>query len=50
MIVGAAVAAVTGFAAVSLLLRYLRTRTTRPFAVYCVVFAVITLAYWSQIR
>lgn len=50
MLMGAAVAAVTGFAAVSLLLRYLRTRTMRPFAVYCVAFAAITLAYWSQIR
>ena len=50
MLIGAAVAAVSGFAAVSLLLRYLRTRTMRPFAVYCVVFAAISLAYWSQIR
>jgi undecaprenyl-diphosphatase len=50
MLAGAAVAAVTGFAAVSLLLRYLRTRTMRPFAVYCVAFAAISLAYWSQIR
>ncbi len=50
MLMGGAVAAVTGFAAVSLLLRYLRTRTMRPFAVYCVAFAAITLAYWSQIN
>lgn len=50
MLAGAAVAAVTGFAAVSLLLRYLRTRTMRPFAVYCVAFAAISLAYWSQIH
>ena len=50
MLVAAAVAAVTGFAAVSLLLRYLRSRTMRPFAVYCVALAAISLAYWSQIR
>ena len=50
MLMGAAVAAVTGFAAISLLLRYLRTRTMCPFAVYCVAFAAITLAYWSQIN
>ena len=50
MLVGAAVAAVTGFAAVTFLLRYLRSRTMRPFAVYCVALAAISLAYWSQIR
>jgi undecaprenyl-diphosphatase len=48
--VGALVAAVAGFAAIAFLLRYLRTRTMRPFAVYCVVFAAIALAYWTQIR
>jgi undecaprenyl-diphosphatase len=47
---GAAVAAVTGFAAIAFLLRYLRTRTMRPFAGYCVLFAAVSLAYWSQIR
>jgi undecaprenyl-diphosphatase len=47
---GAAVAAVTGFAAIAFLLRYLRTRTMRPFAVYCVLFAAVSLAFWSQIR
>lgn len=50
MLTGGAVAAVSGFAAVSFLLRYLRSRTMRPFAVYCVAFAAISLAYWSQIR
>jgi undecaprenyl-diphosphatase len=47
---GAATAAVVGFAAIAFLMRYLRTRTMRPFAVYCVLFAAISLAYWSQIR
>ena len=47
---GALVAAVSGFAAIAFLLRYLRTRTMRPFAVYCVAFAAIALAYWTQIR
>lgn len=47
---GAAVAAVAGFAAIAFLLRYLRTRTMRPFAFYCVLFAVVALAFWSQIR
>jgi undecaprenyl-diphosphatase len=48
--VGAVVAALTGFAAIAFLMRYLRTRTMRPFAVYCVLFAAVVLAYWSQIR
>jgi undecaprenyl-diphosphatase len=47
---GAAVAAVAGFAAIAFLLRYLRTRTMRPFAAYCVLFAAVSLAFWSQIR
>jgi undecaprenyl-diphosphatase len=47
---GAAAAAVVGFAAVAFLLRYLRTRTMRPFAVYCVGLAAVALAFWSQIR
>ena len=50
MVVGAVMAAVFGFAAIAFLLRYLRTRTMRPFAVYCVVAAAVTLAFWSQIR
>lgn len=47
---GAAVAAVAGFAAIAFLMRYLRTRTMRPFAFYCVLFAAVALAFWSQIR
>ena len=47
---GAAAAGVVGFAAVAFLLRYLRTRTMRPFGVYCVVLAAVALAFWSQIR
>jgi undecaprenyl-diphosphatase len=50
MVVGAVAAAASGFAAIAFLLRYLRTRTMRPFAVYCGALAVITLAFWSQIR
>ena len=50
MLVGAVMAALFGFAAIAFLLRYLRTRTMRPFAVYCLVAAAITLAFWSQIR
>ena len=48
--VGTAVAAVVGFAAIAFLLRYLRTRTMRPFAGYCVLLAAVSLAFWSQIR
>jgi undecaprenyl-diphosphatase len=47
---GAAFAAATGFAAIAFLLRYLRTRTMRPFAFYCVMLAAVSLAFWSQIR
>ncbi|MGH2691450.1 MAG: undecaprenyl-diphosphate phosphatase [Actinomycetota bacterium] len=47
---GAGVAAVVGFAAIAFLLRYLRTRTMRPFAGYCVLLAAVSLAFWSQIR
>jgi undecaprenyl-diphosphatase len=50
MAVGAAAAAVTGFAAIAFLLRYLRTRTLRPFAAYCVVASAVTLAFWVRIR
>lgn len=50
LLAGAAVAAVVGFAAVAFLLRYLRTRTMRPFAAYCVALAAVALAFWSQIR
>jgi undecaprenyl-diphosphatase len=50
IVTGAIVAALTGFAAIAFLMRYLRTRTMRPFAVYCVLFAAVALAYWSQTR
>lgn len=50
LLAGAAAAAVVGFAAVAFLLRYLRTKTMRPFAVYCVALAAVALAFWSQIR
>jgi undecaprenyl-diphosphatase len=50
MAVGAGVAALAGFAAIAFLLRYLRTRTMRPFAGYCVLLAAVSLAFWSQIR
>jgi undecaprenyl-diphosphatase len=50
LIAGGAVAAVTGFAAVAFLLRYLRTRTLRPFAAYCVALAAVALAVWLAIR
>lgn len=46
MIVGGAGAAVSGFAAIAFLLRYLRTRTMRPFAVYCVVASAVTIGTW----
>lgn len=45
-----AVSAVTGFAAIAFLLRWLRTRTLSPFAGYCVLAAAVVLAYWSQTR
>ena len=45
-----AVAAGTGFAAIAFLLRWLRTRTLSPFAIYCLLAAAVVLAYWSQTR
>ena len=42
-IAGTAVAAVTGFGAISFLLRYLQTRTMLPFAVYCVALSAVSL-------
>lgn len=36
-------AAVTGFAAIVFLLRYLRTKTMLPFAAYCVAFSALSL-------
>ncbi|HZA26647.1 MAG TPA: undecaprenyl-diphosphate phosphatase [Actinomycetota bacterium] len=41
----AAVAAVIGFLSIAFLLRYLRTRDTRPFAYYCVLFSALGLGY-----
>ena len=46
-VIGAtAVSAATGFMAIAFLLRYLRTRTMRPFAAYCVVASAVALAVW----
>ncbi|MGH2764711.1 MAG: undecaprenyl-diphosphate phosphatase [Actinomycetota bacterium] len=42
-IAATAVAAVTGFVTIALLLRYLRTRTMLPFAAYCVALSVASL-------
>ena len=42
-IAASAVAAVSGFAAIAFLLRYLRTRTMLPFAAYCAVLATLSL-------
>lgn len=42
-VAGAGVAAVVGFAAIAFLLRYLRTRTMLPFAVYCVALSAVSL-------
>lgn len=50
LLAGAAVAGLAGFAAIAFLLRYLKTRTMRPFATYCVLLATVSLAFWSQIR
>lgn len=41
-----AVSAVAGFAAIAFLLRYLRTRTLRPFAAYCVLASALALVLW----
>jgi undecaprenyl-diphosphatase len=49
MAMGAGAAAVTGFASIAFLLRYLRTRTLRPFALYCVVASAVTLAFWIRL-
>lgn len=47
---GAAVAAVTGFAAIALLLRHLRTKDTKPFAWYCVFVGVVAFGFWLQVK
>jgi undecaprenyl-diphosphatase len=44
VIAATGVSAATGFVAIAFLLRYLRTRTMRPFAVYCVLAAAGSLA------
>lgn len=44
------VSAVLGFLAIAFLLRYLRTGTMRPFAVYCVLASAVALGYWAQIK
>jgi undecaprenyl-diphosphatase len=46
LLVGGVAAAVAGFAAIAFLLRYLRTRTMRPFAAYCVVASAVTIGFW----
>jgi undecaprenyl-diphosphatase len=43
VIAATGVAAVTGFAAIAFLLRYLRTRTMHPFAIYCVALSAVSL-------
>ena len=45
LLVAAATAAVLGFLSIAFLLRYLRTRDTRPFAYYCVVFSALALGF-----
>ena len=50
VVAASAVAGAVGFATIALLIRYLRTRTMRPFAWYCVALAVVSLAYWFQLR
>lgn len=50
MFLGAAAAAVTGFAAIAFLLRYLRTRSMWPFTIYCVVASAVTFGYWVALR
>ena len=50
MIVGGVSAALVGFAAIAFLLRYLRTRTMRPFAFYCALLGAVAIAFWSQTR
>jgi undecaprenyl-diphosphatase len=46
VIAATAVSAATGFMSIAFLLRYLRTRTMRPFAAYCVVASAVALAVW----
>ena len=50
VIVGTVVAGVFGFASIAFLLRYLKSNPLRPFAVYCVVLAIASLAFWAQVK
>lgn len=45
LLAAAAIAAIIGFLSIAFLLRYLRTRDTRPFAYYCIVFSAVVLGY-----
>jgi len=50
-VIGATViAAAAGFGAIAFLLRYLRSRTLRPFAVYCVLASAVALGFWLLTR
>ena len=50
-VIGAAVvSAAAGFAAIAFLLHYLRTRTLRPFAAYCVLASAAALVFWILTR
>jgi len=50
VVAATAVSALSGFLAIAFLLRYLRTRTLRPFAVYCILAAAVALGVWFQIK
>jgi len=50
VIAAGAASAVTGFAAIAFLLRYLRTRTMRPFALYCLLLGAVAIGYWFQVK
>lgn len=45
VIAASALSAVIGFLSIAFLLRYLRTRDTRPFAYYCILFSTVALGY-----
>jgi undecaprenyl-diphosphatase len=50
VIVGTVVAGVFGFASIAFLLRYLKNNPLRPFAAYCVVLAIASLAFYFQVK
>ena len=50
MVIGGVTAALVGFAAIAFLLRYLRTKTMHPFAIYCALLGAVAIAFWSQTR